>query len=192
MKKFWTIAALACMTCMISCSSPEDKATDLAKQLKEVAGTDAGEVDKIMKKRSKYEDIFSDEQLDKYNAAWVAAIEKDAKEMASGVVSVVKDCDVVKAQEIEKKINEYKRVLDKPEELAKFNEVFNEEINDTEGGLTQEEMDKFNEAVYIWFHPLEKLVNIEKKASEEAAAQPSESESQEGEPVAANSAEATA
>jgi hypothetical protein len=148
---------------MISCSSPEDKATDLAKQLKEAAGTDAKEVDKILKEKSKFVDVFSSEQLEKYNAAWIVAVEKDAEELASVVVSAVKSCDVVKAQEIEKKVSEYKRALT-DEEIEKFEASFNERINDDKKGINIEDKAKFDEVVYVWFHPLEKLIVMEEPA----------------------------
>ena len=59
------------------------------------------------------------------------------------------------------------------DEIAKFDEAFNKRINDPDQKkcLKKEDMEKFNEALYIWLHPLEKLVVIEEKSeSAEAAA----------------------
>lgn len=161
MKKFWTMAALVCAVLMVSCSSAEDKATDFAKELKELSGTDkAKKIEGVVKARQKYENALSADKRKKYDAAWIVAVEKDAADIASEVVKAVKSCDVAKVQGLEKKTIDYKRGLYEHEIVA-FDKAFNGRINDPKKGLKKEDMDKFNEAVYVWFHPLEKSVVIE-------------------------------
>ena len=91
-----------------------------------------------------------------------------------------------KGEELERKISIYKKALygkddqagnvAKFDEIAKFDEAFNKRINDPDPKkcLKKEDMEKFNEALYIWLHPLEKLVVIEEKSepSETAADMP--------------------
>lgn len=184
MKRFWTIAALACAALMVSCSSPEDKAHDFAKELKTaVEDGKSKKVTGVLKARGEYENVLSESQREKYDAAWVAAIEQEATDMAIAVIKAVKACDVAKVQELERKISIYKKALygkddqagnvAKFDEIAKFDEAFNKRINDPDPKkcLKKEDMEKFNEALYIWLHPLEKLVVIEEKSeSAEAAA----------------------
>ena len=171
MKKIWTVAAVVCAALTLSCSSPEDKATDFAKELKEVVEEGKSKkVDGVLKARKEYEGVLSADKLDQYSAAWVAAVEQEATDKALAVIKAVKSCDVAMAQELEKKISVYKKALYDCE-IAKFDEAFAKRINDLEDGLKKEDMEKFNEAVYVWFHPLEKLVVIEEKpAPAEAAA----------------------
>ena len=168
MRNFWTIIALICAVFVTSCSSPEGKANDFAKELKELSGTDkAKKIDGVVKAREKYEKALSAKQRESYDAAWLAAIEKDAKDIAIAVVKAVKSCNVAKAQELEKKVADYKKGLNAERgEVAKFDEVFNNYINDPDEGLKKANMEKFNEAVYIWFHPLEKLVYIKEELVE--------------------------
>ena len=92
------------------------------------------------------------------------------KDIAIAVVKAVKSCDVAKAQELEKKVADYKKGLYE-HEIVEFDKAFNKRINDPEEGLKKEDMDKFDEAVYVWFHPLEKLVciDIEEKPAEKPA-----------------------
>ena len=171
MRNFWTIIALICAVFVTSCSSPESKANDFAKELKELSGTDkAKKIDGVVKAREKYEKALSAKQRESYDAAWLAAIEKDAKDIAIAVVKAVKSCNVAKAQELEKKVADYKKGLYE-HEIVEFDKAFNKRINDPEEGLKKEDMDKFDEAVYIWFHPLEKLVciDIEEKPAEKPA-----------------------
>ena len=187
MKRFWTIAALACAAVMVSCSSPEDKAHDFAKELKTaVEDGKSKKVTGVLKARGEYENVLSESQREKYDAAWVAAIEQEATDMAIAVIKAVKACDVAKVQELERKISIYKKALygkddqagnvAKFDEIAKFDEAFNKRINDPDPKkcLKKEDMEKFNEALYIWLHPLEKLVVIEEKSepSETAADMP--------------------
>ena len=174
MKKIYTIAAFVFAAFMVSCATPEDRAVNTAKELKEAVGTDSKKVDKVLKERRKYKEILSAEQLKEYNATWLTTAATVASEIASEVISAVKSCNVVKAQEVEKKIGEYKRALIESEEVAKFDEVFNKCINDPDKGLKKEDMDKFNEAVYAWSHPLEKLVVVETPVPVEMPAEPVE------------------
>ena len=112
MKRFWTIAALACTALMVSCSSPEDKAHDFAKELKTaVEDGKSKKVTGVLKARGEHENVLSESQREKYDAAWVAAIEQEATYMAIAMIKAVKACDVAKVQDLERKISIYKKAL---------------------------------------------------------------------------------
>jgi hypothetical protein len=72
MKKIWMIAAVACAALMVACSSPEDKAKDFAKQMKE-AGDDKAKIEKIKAEADKYYEGLDKEDKEKFDKAFAEA-----------------------------------------------------------------------------------------------------------------------